>query len=177
MTAFEKATTAGGRTPRRKQATKSNTMSTLTTWNPYNELEKLQDRVFRAIRVTPAGSDEQGANAILTRSDWSPSVDITEDEKEYTISTDLPQISKDDVKVVVENGSLIIKGERKRETEHKDKKVHRIERSYGSFYRSFSLPEDSDGNGVSANFKDGVLRVSLPKSEEKKPKHIEVRVD
>ena len=97
--------------------------------------------------------------------------------EEYTITTDLPQIAKEDVKVVVENGSLIIKGERKRETEHKDKKIHRIERSYGSFYRSFSLPEDADGNGVSASFKDGVLRVSLPKSEEKKPKHIEVTVD
>jgi len=81
------------------------------------------------------------------------------------------------VKVVVENGSLFIRGERKREAVHKDKKVHRIERSYGSFQRSFSLPDDADGNGVTASFKEGVLRVSLPKSEEKKPKHIEVSVD
>ncbi len=151
-------------------------MSTITTWNPYHELERLQDRVMRAMRVSP-DTDQEGGNSALARADWSPSVDITEDEKEYTITTDLPQIAKDDVKVVVENGSLIIKGERKRETEHKDRKVHRIERSYGSFYRSFSLPEDADGNGVSASFKDGVLRVSLPKNEEKKPKHIEVTVD
>ncbi len=149
-------------------------MSTITTWNPYHELERLQDRVIRAMRVSP-DTDQEGGNSVLARADWSPSVDITEDEKEYTITTDLPQIAKDDVKVVVENGSLIIKGERKRETE--DKKIHRIERSYGSFYRSFSLPEDADGNGVSASFKDGVLRVSLPKNEEKKPKHIEVTVD
>lgn len=151
-------------------------MSTISTWNPYHELERLQDRVIRAMRVPSSRSDEED-NALLTLSDWSPSVDITEDEKEYLITADLPQIPKEDVKVVVENGSLIIRGERKRETEHKDRKVHRIERSYGSFHRSFSLPDDADGNGVTASFKDGVLRVSLPKSEEKKPKHIEVQVD
>ena len=152
-------------------------MSTLTTWNPYQELERLQDRVFRAIRVNPAESDREGGNAFLTRADWTPSVDITEDEKEYLLTADLPQIEKENVKVVVENGSLILSGERRQEDVHKDKKVHRIERSYGSFQRSFSLPEDADGNGVTASFRDGVLRVSLPKSEEKKPKHIEVTVD
>lgn len=152
-------------------------MNSLTTWNPYHELERLQDRVMRAMRVRPDGGDEEGGSSLLSRSDWSPAVDITEDEKEYRITADLPQIAKDDVKVVVENGSLIIKGERKQETEHKDKKVHRIERSYGSFYRSFSLPDDADVNGVNAAFKDGVLNVSLPKSEEKKPKLIEVKVD
>ncbi len=131
---------------------------------------------MRAMRLSPAHSNEEG-NTLLSLSDWSPLVDITEDEKEYLISADLPQVAKDDVKVVVENGSLIIKGERQREAEHKDKKVHRIERSYGSFHRSFSLPEDTDGKGVTANFKDGVLRVSLPKSEEKKPKLIEVQVN
>lgn len=150
-------------------------MSTLTTWNPYHELERLQDRVLRAMRVAPTQSEQDG-DSLLTLSDWSPAVDITEDEKEYLITADLPQVEKDDVKVVVENGSLVIRGERKRENAHKDKKVHRIERSYGSFQRSFSLPEDADGNGVTASFKDGALRVSLPKSEEKKPKHIEVRV-
>jgi len=151
-------------------------MNTLTTWNPYHELERLQDRVMRAMRLTPAQSDQE-ENSLLALSDWSPAVDITEDEKEYLITADLPQIAKEDVKVVVENGSLFIRGERKREAVHKDKKVHRIERSYGSFQRSFSLPDDADGNGVTASFKEGVLRVSLPKSEEKKPKHIEVSVD
>ncbi|MEP2777152.1 MAG: Hsp20/alpha crystallin family protein [Luteolibacter sp.] len=151
-------------------------MNTLATWNPYHELERLQDRVMRAMRLSPAQSDQEGDN-LLALSDWTPAVDITEDEKEYLITADLPQIAKEDVKVVVENGSLIIRGERKREKEHKDKKVHRIERSYGSFQRSFSLPDDADGNGVTASFKDGALRVSLPKSEEKKPKHIEVSVD
>ena len=151
-------------------------MSTITTWNPYHELERLQDRVMRAMRLSPAQSGDE-ANSLLTVSDWTPAVDITEDEKEYLITADLPQVEKDDVKVVVENGSLIIRGERKRESVHKDRKIHRIERSYGSFQRNFSLPDDADGNGVTASFKDGALRVSLPKSEEKKPKHIEVRVD
>ena len=153
-----------------------NIMNTITTWNPYHELERLQDRVMRAMRLSPAQSDQEG-NSLLTLSDWSPAVDITEDEKEYLITADLPQVAKEDVKVVVENGSLIIRGERKREEVHKDKKVHRIERNYGSFVRSFSLPDDADGNRVTASFKDGALRVSLPKSEEKKPKHIEVNVE
>lgn len=131
---------------------------------------------MRAMRLTPTHSDDD-SNSLLATSDWSPAVDITEDDKEYLITADLPQISKDDVKVVVENGSLIIKGERRHEVEHKDKKVHRIERRYGSFYRSFTLPDDADGNRVSANFKDGVLRVTLPKSEEKKPRQIEVQVN
>ncbi|MFK7849790.1 MAG: Hsp20/alpha crystallin family protein [Akkermansiaceae bacterium] len=151
-------------------------MTTMTTWNPYNELERLQSRVMRAMNLDSArsnGSDD----SLLLSSDWSPSVDITESEKEYEITADLPQLAKEDVKVVVENGSLVIKGERKRESEHTDKKVHRIERSYGTFYRSFSLPEDADGTGISAKFKDGVLRVLLPKNEEKLPKQIEVQVD
>lgn len=151
-------------------------MNTITRWNPYLDLERMQDRMLRAMRLNPTRSNDDGS-AQLPSSDWSPSVDITEDEKEYQISADLPQIAKEDVKVLVENGSLIIKGERKSETEHKDRKVHRIERNYGSFHRSFSLPEDADGSGVTANFKDGVLRVSLPKNEEKLPKQIDVQVD
>ena len=151
-------------------------MNTISMRNPYREMERLQDRVLRAMQLSQSRNDQEN-DTLLEVSDWSPSVDITEDEKEYVISADLPRVSKDDVKVVVENGSLILRGERQQEAEHKGTKVHRIERSYGSFYRTFTLPDDADGNGVTANFKDGVLRVSLPKSEEKKPKNIEVRVD
>lgn len=86
-------------------------------------------------------------------------MDITEDEKEYLVTADLPQVTKEDVKVVVENGSLIIRGERKRESIHQNRKVHRIERSYCSFLRSFSLPEDADGNRVTA---DGGGAFGLP---------------
>lgn len=149
-------------------------MTTMTRWNPYNELERLQSRVLRAMNLGENGSEN---DSLLQSADWAPAVDITETEKEYEITADLPQIAKEDVKLVVENGSLIMKGERQREAEHKDKKVHRIERSYGSFYRSFSLPDDADGSGISAKFKDGVLKVLLPKNEEKLPKQIEVQVD
>jgi HSP20 family protein len=131
--------------------------------------------MIRSFGLSPARAGNHVASREL--SEWTPAVDITEDEREYLIVAELPQIAKEDVSVVVENDSLVIKGERRLESDHSDKKVHRIERSYGSFYRSFSLPEDADGNGVTANFKDGVLRVSLPKSEEKKPKQIEVKVD
>lgn len=151
-------------------------MNTIATWNPYQELERLQDRVLRAMRLTPTSRGDDG-NHLLTSADWSPAVDITEDETEYLITADLPQISKDDVNVMVENGSLILKGERRHEVDQRDKKVHRIERCYGSFYRSFTLPDDADGQRVTASFKDGVLRVSLPKSEEKKPRQIEVQVN
>ncbi|WP_411826752.1 Hsp20/alpha crystallin family protein [Luteolibacter sp. AS25] len=146
-------------------------MSTITTWNPYHELERIQDRVFRAIHQT----GEEG-KTLLNQADWTPAVEISEDEKQYSIAADLPQIAREDVKVIVDNGSLVIKGERVREELSEGKKVHRTERSYGKFHRSFTLPEDADGSGVTANFKEGVLIVNLPKSEEKKPKHIEVQV-
>jgi HSP20 family protein len=139
-------------------------------------MERLQDRVMRAMRLTPGQSDQDG-NSPLTLSDWSPAVDITEDDREYLITAELPEIDKDAVKITVENGTLSIRGERRREAESENKKVHRIERSYGSFVRTFGLPDDADPNGVSASFKDGVLRVSLAKSEEKKPRQIEVKVD
>jgi hypothetical protein len=97
-------------------------------------------------------------------------VDITEDDKEYLIKAELPEVKKEDVKVTVENGTLTITGERKFEKEEKGKKYHRMERAYGSFMRSFTLPEGAAGDKVSADFKDGVLKVHLPKSAEAKPK-------
>jgi HSP20 family protein len=112
----------------------------------------------------------------MTVAEWSPLVDITEDEKEYLIKAELPEMKKEDVKLRVENDVLTISGERKLEKEVTGKRHHRIERSYGSFMRSFSLPEDADGSKVSADYKDGVLKVHLPKSEKAKPKAIEVKV-
>ena len=107
---------------------------------------------------------------------WSPLVDITEDEKEYLIKAELPDMKKEDVRLTVENDVLTISGERKFEKEEKGKKYHRIERAYGSFVRSFSLPEDADGSKVTADFKDGMLHVHLPKSVKAKPKAIEIKV-
>lgn len=112
----------------------------------------------------------------MTVAEWSPLVDITEDEKEYLIKAELPEVKKEEVKITVQDDVLTISGERKYEKEEKGKKYHRVERAYGSFVRSFTLPEDADGTKVAAEFKDGVLKVHLPKSEKAKPKSIEVTV-
>ncbi len=107
---------------------------------------------------------------------WSPVVDIMEDEKEYLIKAELPDMKKEDVRLTVENEVLAISGERTFEKEEKGKKYHRTERAYGRFVRSFSLPEDADGSRVSADYKDGMLHVHLPKSQKAKSKAIEVKV-
>src|SRR5439155_18074138 len=107
---------------------------------------------------------------------WSPSVDIIDDEKEWLVKADLPEVKKEAVKVTVENGVVTITGERKLEKEEKDKMYHRIERAYGTFMRSFTLPDGADGSKVNAEFKDGVLKVHLPKGEKAKPKAVEVKV-
>ncbi len=107
---------------------------------------------------------------------WAPLVDISEDEKEYLIKAELPEVKKDEVKVSVQNDVLSITGERKYEKEEKNKKVHRIERAYGSFARTFTVPEDADAEQVAAEFRDGILKVHLPKTEKAKPKSIDVQV-
>ena len=104
-------------------------------------------------------------------------VDISEDDKEYLLKADLPEMKKEDVKVTVENDVLSISGERKSEKEQKKKKYHRIERSYGTFLRTFTLPEDTDGKKIAAEFKDGVLKVRLPKIPAAKTKPVEGRVE
>jgi HSP20 family protein len=148
-------------------------MNALTKWNPLRELEEIQSRLSSLFGRTPLrGLGEE----TMTVSEWTPLVDITEDEKEYLIKAELPEVKKEDVKVTVENGTLSITGERKVEKEEKGKKYHRVERAYGSFMRSFTLPEGTTGDKVSAEFKDGVLKVHLPKSEEAKPKSIDVKV-
>ena len=112
----------------------------------------------------------------MTVAEWLPLVDITEDDKQYLIKAELPEVRKDDVKVTVENGVLTLSGERKFEKEEKEKKYHRIERAYGSFTRSFTVPDDADDTKVSAEFKDGLLTVRLAKNEKARPKSIEVKV-
>lgn len=112
----------------------------------------------------------------MTVTEWSPSVDIVEDEKEWLLKVDLPDVKRDDVKVTVEEGVLTITGEREFEQEEKNKKYHRVERAYGSFLRSFTLPDGADGGKVSAEYKDGGLRVHLPNGEKAKPKAIDVKL-
>ncbi len=150
-------------------------MNALTRWDPFKEMEDLQSRMARLFGLAPARTTN-GETEALTVAQWAPAVDITEDDKEYLIKTDLPEVKKEDVKVTVENGVLTITGERKFEKEEKDKKYHRVERSYGNFLRSFTLPDGVDGTKVNAEFKDGVLKVHLLKSEKAKPMAVEVKV-
>jgi HSP20 family protein len=125
--------------------------------------------------ATREATGKRGKEA-LTVAQWSPLVDITEDEKEYVIKAELPEMKKEDVRLTVEHDVLAISGERKFEKEEKGRKYHRVERAYGSFMRTFSLPEDADGSKVTADFKDGMLQVHLPKSEKAKPKAIQIKV-
>ncbi len=150
-------------------------MNALTTWDPFKELNELENRLatmFGRAPVRKSGGKEEA----MTVAEWAPLVDITEDEKEYLIKAELPEVKKDDVKVSVQDGILTISGERKSEKEEKNKKFHRVEWAYGSFSRSFTLPEDADADKVAGDFKDGVLKVHVPKSEKAKPKKIEVKV-
>lgn len=143
-------------------------------WEPLHELEEMSEKMNRFFgQIGRAGNGEKEA---LTTVDWAPSVDISETEKEYIIKAELPEVKKEEVKVSVEEGVLTIQGERKQEKEEKGKKFHRIERSYGSFMRSFSIPDDADEAAVSAEFKEGILSVRLGKSEKAKPKSVEVKV-
>ncbi|MGH7977874.1 MAG: Hsp20/alpha crystallin family protein [Limisphaerales bacterium] len=112
----------------------------------------------------------------MTATEWSPLVDISEDGNEFRIKAELPEVNKEDVKVTAETGMLTIMGERKFEKEGKGRKYHRIERAFGTFGRSFSLPDDASPAKVSAEFKDGVLTVHLVKDEKAKSQQIEVKV-
>lgn len=149
---------------------------TLVRWDPFRDLEDVSSRLNWMFR-RPALPQTNGTNKeTMIVADWVPSVDVSETEGEYQIKAEIPDVKKEDVKVTVEDGVLTIQGERKYEKEEKGKKYHRVERSYGSFIRSFTLPDLVDEAKVKAEFKDGVLNLQLPKSEKTKPKAIEVTV-
>ena len=142
-------------------------------WDPFHELSEFQNRLSSVFGRSLPQKGQAGAAHSL----WSPPVDIIEDDKEFVIKAELPDIKKDDLHVTVENGVLTLSGERKFEKEEKKRRYHRVERSFGSFSRSFSLPEGADPSKVRAEFKDGVLEVHLLKSETARPKQIEVKVE
>ena len=147
--------------------------NTLTRWEPVREMEDFHNRLSALLgRPLRRGNGREE----ITLPEWTPLADITEDDKEYLIKAELPEMKKEDVKVAVENGVLTISGERKFEKEEKKRKYHRVERGYGTFMRSFGLPDDADFNKVNAEFKNGVLTVHVPKSEHAKPKQIDVKV-
>jgi HSP20 family protein len=153
-----------------------NTLNKVISWNPLREMDEAQNRLNRFFLSgfpNRMGSDEIHNLAVT---DWSPEVDISEDDHGYQLKADLPEVKKDDVKVTVEDGILSVSGERKSVKEDQKKKFHRIERSFGNFRRSFTLPEDADSTKVTAEFRDGVLKVHLPTTPIARSKAIEVKV-
>jgi HSP20 family protein len=143
------------------------------TWDPFKDIQEFEQRL--ASTFGRAVAKHNGEEAITT-ADWAPLVDITEDDKEFLVKAELPGLKKEEIKVTVENGVMTISGERKIEKEEKTKKCHRIERSYGKFERSFSLPDKADGLNLNADFKDGILQVHLPKTEKPASKTLEVKI-
>ena len=144
----------------------------LVRWDPFRELEEMSDRLNRMF-ARPETRTANGKETMII-ADWTPSVDISETEGEYQIKAEIPDVRKDDVKVTVEDGVLTIQGRRNQEKEEKGTKYHRIERSYGTFIRSFAFPDTATSENVVAEFKDGLLKVRIPKSEKMRPKSVTV---
>ena len=150
-------------------------MNALSRWHQLKNLETFQhhlDSLLSRAPASPPGRQEQ----LTTVAEWTPLVDISEDPKEYLIKAELPEVKKEDVKITLEDGMLTITGDRKFEKEENGRKYHRVERAYGSFVRTFSLPDDASPGKVNAEFKDGVLKVHLAKDEKARPQQIEVPV-
>jgi len=143
----------------------------LITYDPFRELRSLQDEVNRVFSSSFDRSSETG----LGRGAWNPSVDIFESKDHIVLEAELPGISPDDVNISIENNVLTIHGERRFEKQDDSENFHRMERSYGSFTRSFTLPPTVSSEDVSANFDNGILRVELAKREEAKPRRIEIK--
>lgn len=139
----------------------------LVRWNPFREF----DDMFRSYNHAMA---QNPSHEGLLSADWSPSVDITEDDKEFLIKAELPEVKKKDISVDINHGVLTLSGERR--SEKKDEKEHRVERFYGSFSRSFSLPDDVDEEAIKAENKDGMLYLHLPKTEREAPRKVKVDV-
>jgi HSP20 family protein len=153
-----------------------NTLNKVTPWNPLREMDEAQNRLHRFFLGGFPNRIGSGEIHSLAVADWSPEVDISEDDHGYQLKADLPEVKKDEVRVTVEDGILSVSGERKSQKEDQKRKFHRIERSFGTFRRSFTLPEDADSTKVTAEFRDGVLKVHLPTTTTPKSKAIQVKV-
>jgi HSP20 family protein len=149
------------------------TMTVLTRWEPFRELSTLQDRINRAFRESYSGGAHDDS---LTTSSFAPAVDVYEDEHQVTLKIEVPGIDEKDIDVQVENNTLTVHGERKIDKEEKEENYRRVERQYGSFTRTFTLPTTVDTENVSATYDKGVLKIALPKKAEAKPKQIKVNV-
>lgn len=148
----------------------------LTKWRPFGDLWDLQDdinRLFYGFGRHGRGQTEDEMSASV----WAPVVDICEDNESVRITAELPGMKQKDIKLSVKDGVLSIRGERQFKEEQKKRDYYRIERSYGSFSRSFTLPNQVDLEKIHASMKDGVLEILIPKREEAKPKEIEIKTE
>src|SRR5947209_657787 len=146
-------------------------MTVLTRWEPFREFSTLQDRRNGLFRESYDGQDQS-----LATSSFAPAVDVYEDEHNVTLKIEVPGIDEKDIDIRVENNTLTVHGERKIEKEEKEENYRRVERQYGSFTRNFTLPNTVDTDNVQASYEKGVLKISLPKKAEAKPKQIKVHV-
>src|SRR5216683_6258173 len=151
-------------------------MTLLTRWEPFREFSTLQDRLNRMNRLFRESYSPEGPEEALTTTNFAPPVDIYEDEHTITLKMEVPGIDEKAIDVRIENTTLTVHGERKFEKEEKEENFRRIERQYGSFTRSFTLPSSVDVGQVSADYNQGVLKISLAKKAEAKPKQIKVNV-
>jgi HSP20 family protein len=147
-------------------------MTVVTRWDPFREFSTLQDRMNRLFRDSYGDAREEA----LTTSTFAPPVDVYEDEHNITLKIEVPGIDEKDIDVRIENNTLTVHGERKFEKEEKEENFRRVERQYGSFTRSFTLPNTVDAEGVQANYEKGILKVRLAKKAEAKPKQIKVNI-
>jgi HSP20 family protein len=148
-------------------------MTVVTRFQPFREFSTLQDRINRVFRESYRGV---GSDDSLTTSSFAPAVDVYEDEHQVSLKIDVPGIDEKDIDVRVENNTLTVTGERKIEKEEKEENFRRVERQYGSFIRTFTLPQTVDTENVAATYDKGVLKIALPKKAEAKPKQIKVTV-
>jgi HSP20 family protein len=150
----------------------------LVKWNPSRELLNIEKEFNRMVNaLTGRFGFKKELDDELENASWMPLTDIIETKDNYIFKLDIPGVKKEDVKISFVNGTLSISGERKQEKESKDSKLHRIERTYGGYYRSFTLPQQIKEDKIEAEFKDGALTITVPKSEEAKPKEIEIKVN
>jgi HSP20 family protein len=148
-------------------------MTLVTRWDPFREYVSLQDRVNRLFREAQGGD---GREESLTTSTFAPAVDVYEDEHNVTLKIEVPGIDEKDIYVRIENNTLTVQGERKFSKEEKEENFRRVESRYGSFTRTFTLPNTVDSERVEAHYDKGVLKIQLAKKSEAKPKQIKVNV-
>jgi HSP20 family protein len=143
-------------------------------YEPWSALRKFQDDVNRIFGDSRLGLPEDGDESSVVTSHWAPAVDIKEEDNRFLLKADVPGVDPKDIEITMDSGVLTIKGERRHEDKEEGKGYKRVERSYGTFYRRFSLPDTANTDGITAKGENGVLEVSIPKHEKLQPRKISI---